>query len=385
MSKKHKILFCTSNTFPYIAGDGISALNFAVELKKNQVESSILTLNFNNENVSKTLYKGVKIFRVPFKNKHILDKIISRIIIIPFLIKHILQTDIVIIYGRIISYKTIILLARMLGKKVIFRSTSSNFDDIETLTKRSFYTRFVLGLISGYFATNPLFTKSFLKVFGKNLKVFESCQGVDIERFKPVDENQKIEIRKKINFPRHDRIIITTGNLFKSKGFAEIFEQLSLLNIDFLYVVVGNHKTHKNHFLYKNRHEITQLFSKGNHLLKDKIQFVNPVENIEEYLQASDLFLFNSSQEGVPNSLLEAMSCALPCVCREIPETQNYITFNEKNALSFSEISEMNIAIKRIFENQNLSKNIGVNARNFMVENYNISKVAEQFAVKFLK
>jgi len=384
MSSKPKILFCTSNSFPYIAGDGISALNFALELNKTHAKSSILTLNFNNENASKTLYKGVKIYRVPFKNKNIFDKIFSRFIILPFLIKHIFQNDVVLIYGRIISFRTIIILARIFGKKVIFRSTLSNSDDFETLTKQSFFSKFVLSLISGYFAINPVFTESYLKIFKSKNKVFESCQGVDIEKFKPVDEKQKLEIRKKLNLPRHDRIIITTGNLFKRKGFDEIFEQLSLLNVDFLYVVVGNHKTHKNHFLYKNRIEITKLFIKGNHLLKDKIQFVNPVENIEEYLQAADVFLFNSMQEGVPNSMLEAMSCGLPIVCREIPETKNYITFNEQNSLSFSDVSEMNNYILRIFENQNLSENLGKNARNFIAEKYNICNVAESFVQKFI-
>ena len=38
------------------------------------------------------------------------------------------------------------------------------------------------------------------------------------------------------------------------------------------------------------------------------------VENIEEYYKASDIFTFLSYKEGMPNALLEAMSCGLPCI-----------------------------------------------------------------------
>lgn len=384
MTKKTSVLLCTSHSYPNFSGDGNSALNLAIKLKERKLSPSILTLNFNEKNSTKNIYKEIRIFKESFQNQSLIQKIITRVKLFPKIVKYIYENDIIIIYGKFISYKSIIIISRILGKKVIFRSTSTSFDDIETLTKKKFHNKFILNLISGYFSINPIFTKHYENTFRNKTKVFESCQGVNIERFSPVDETQKKQLRKKLNLPAHDRIIITTGNLYKRKGFDEIFEQLSQLNIDFLYIIVGNHKTNKKHFLYKRQKEINQLFEKGNRLLNEKIQFINPVENIEEYLQSSDVFLFNSKQEGVPNSLLEAMSCGLPVICREIPETHNYITFNENNSLTYSDINSMNTLIKKVFDDKEISEKISKNSRSFICENCNINLVADKFIQKFI-
>ena len=66
--------------------------------------------------------------------------------------------------------------------------------------------------------------------------------------------------------------------------------------------------------MYKYKAQANNLYLEGKKILKDKILFTGPVNNVNKYLQASDIFLFNSKQEGLPNSLLEAMACGLPVI-----------------------------------------------------------------------
>jgi glycosyltransferase involved in cell wall biosynthesis len=41
-------------------------------------------------------------------------------------------------------------------------------------------------------------------------------------------------------------------------------------------------------------------------------------ELVAKYCQASDFFVFPSHSEGMPNALLEAMACGLPCVATRV-------------------------------------------------------------------
>ena len=65
-----------------------------------------------------------------------------------------------------------------------------------------------------------------------------------------------------------------------------------------------------------------------------RINFIGPVENIQDYYANADAFVLPSLSEGMSNALLEAMAAGIPCVVSDIPANL-FVIEPEINGLSF--------------------------------------------------
>ena len=61
------------------------------------------------------------------------------------------------------------------------------------------------------------------------------------------------------------------------------------------------------------------------------------VDNVNEYMMSSDIFVLPSKQEGFPISILEAMSCGLSVIGSDIPEISEAQIINEVDGMIFRE------------------------------------------------
>ena len=397
-----KILICTSKTIPYNAGGGKNAYNFAKFLSNENLNISLLTLNENLyfhpvkllctqtclrfHRVSReTVIDSLHVYRIPYFHRNIILKLLSLTVIIPGYLYYVLKNDIIFIFGRMFVFEFLIFFGWLFKKKVIFRSSMFGDDDIKTLiTKHSTLQTIrkkILSLITLYFSLTPAFSKSYLSVFHTDYKIFESPQGVNTGVFHPVIKSEKIKLRKKLNLPENQFIIISVGYLIKRKGFVEIFETLNKLNIPFLYVIVGDYKVPKSHYLYKKKQKMENLYNLGKKLLGEKVLFTGQKENVNEYLQSADIFLLNSFKEGLPNVLLEAMACGITPIVRNIIGVNNYITFHKINALVFENKEQMSELIVEIYKNKKMRDELAKKSQETINNNYSFELIYEKLSI----
>jgi glycosyltransferase involved in cell wall biosynthesis len=375
-----KILLLTSYTIPYTAGGGINAFNFGKFLTERGINCQILTFSRNLRLPLKTASGRLYIYRIPYFNKGIILKVLSLIFILPYYFCFIFRTNILIIFGgNIIAWEFAILFGKLFNKKVVFRSTMFNEDDPISLTKNKIQRIFrkpLLKKIDLYFSLHPGFTKSYKSLFPNNNNILETVQGVSTDIFKPLkNKSEKKHIRGKLGLPVDKYIILSVGLLVRRKGYPEIFNVLAKLDIPYKYVVLGEYHLEKTHHLYSKHKEISEIYEKGKKILKDKILFAGYQPNIIEYYQAADVYLMNSCQEGVPNSILEAMATGLPIVSNNLTGLENYLTYNNNNCLLFSEINEIPPLIKKLYSNHKLSAKLSKNAPVIVVQHFSFEKV----------
>jgi glycosyltransferase involved in cell wall biosynthesis len=377
-----KILLLASYTIPYTAGGGINAFNFGKFLLEKGIYCQVLTFSRNLRLPLKTSSDQLNIYRIPYFNKGIILKVLSLIFILPYYFYCISKTNILIIYGgNIIAWEFAILFGKLLNKKIVFRSTMFNEDDPISLTKNKIQRLLrkpLLKKIDLYFSLHPEFTKSYKSLSPNNNNILETAQGVNTNIFKPLkNESDKNALRSKLGLPADNYIILSVGLLVKRKGYPEIFNDLLKLDISFKYIILGEYHLEKNHHLYNKHKEINEIYEKGKQILKDKVLFVGYQPNIIEYYQAANVFLMNSCQEGIPNSLLEAMACGLPIVCNKMAGLEDYLTFNNNNCLLFTEVNEIPPLIKKLYSNHKLSAGLSQNASDIISKNFSFEKVYE--------
>jgi len=232
-----------------------------------------------------------------------------------------------------------------------------------------------LGMIHNYFSITPSFTVSYRKYYPYDNKVIETTQGVDIDQFFPVTQSVKNELRRKLNIPEGSFLIISVGVLVIRKGYIKIFRELAKLNFPFIYIVLGDYDLSFENMPNKKRKRAKDIFAQGKQLLSEKIIFKGFVDNVNEYLQASDIFLTSSMREGLSNALLESMACGIPAVIKELDSLNGYILKTGENCLFFQLDEEMSSALQNLHNNLDLRKEIGVKASETIRKAYSFHHV----------
>lgn len=377
ISDRKRILFVSSFTPPLNAGGGKNAFNFAFFLAEKGQQVTLLSLNRRGRLLRREKVKRLLIIRLLYFNHNLLTKILSFFIILPGYLYYVAKNELVFIYGgNIIGFEFIILFGKIFGKKIVFRSTMFNEDDPTTLTLHSILGRFrrwVLPHIDFYFSLNPAFTESGRKFF-TNDQIQESTQGVNTNIYSPVNEEKKIYYRRKLNLPEDKLIIICIGYLIRRKGYKEMFEVIANADFEYHLIVLGDYEVSDCHYLNQLNPEMGKLFNYGKELLKKRVQFTGPIENVFEYLKASDIFILNSKREGFPNTLLEAMATGLPCVVRKIFRHYDFVT-TQDNLFYFQKPEELLSVLKLLTEDASLRLETGLKARKTILEKASFDKV----------
>lgn len=140
--------------------------------------------------------------------------------------------------------------------------------------------------------------------------------GLDSTRYHPArDAAERTRLRGELGFAETDAVVTTVGAVSPRKGTDVMIEALGRLrerHPNVRLVIIGWHADEGHRGDARFRKRMADLLSDAE--LARRVQFTGVVDNVSEYLQASDVFLFASDREGFPNAILEAMASGLPTV-----------------------------------------------------------------------
>lgn len=146
--------------------------------------------------------------------------------------------------------------------------------------------------------------------------------GIDIERFRPRPERAEIETR--LGLGSCGFRVATTGRMVKGKGFEDLlraYASFAKQAPDSQLLMIGGNIAQDIQPFQREFSSAIDALGMG-----AKVRITGMVDNVEEYLAASDLFVLPSYREGMPRSLIEAMAMGLPCIATDIRGCREIVT-----------------------------------------------------------
>ena len=246
--------------------------------------------------------------------------------------------------------------------------------------QRKYGYRFAMNFCDNIIAVSAQVKQSLKQYPGLNSqKVKIIHYGVDLEKFKPLPEKNRIQKRKEINLPENAFVILVVGRLEPQKGHKNLIKAVDPLikeNKNLFVLLVGEGSQQSD--LEK------QIRESG---LNENIRLLGRRDDICNILNSVDLFCLPSiAGEGLPNAILEAMACGVPTVATDVGGSSEIVT-NGFNGFIVSPNSsnQLHSAILKLVNDASLLKNQSKIARERVVRDFSLRKQIEDFQNLYLE
>lgn len=176
----------------------------------------------------------------------------------------------------------------------------------------------------------------------KSKKSIVLPNAIDDTQFHLLD---KRECRKQLGIPQDAFVVAEVGTISNRKGQKRVSDAIKKLNDRNIYSL----------FLGRCIDNIPDC----NNILK--LGFTIH-DDVPKYLNAADVYVFPSLEEGCSNSIVEAMSCGLPIISSDLPF--NYDILDKSNSILVDpkNVDQIAQAIRKIKENPELAKKMSENS-----------------------
>ncbi|MFA5776842.1 MAG: glycosyltransferase family 4 protein [Parcubacteria group bacterium] len=213
--------------------------------------------------------------------------------------------------------------------------------------------------------------------FGSTKRIYP---GIDIDLFYPAPKS--LELLKKFGFASDDFVINFTGEYTRLgaiddviNSFIEISKKIPNAKLSLaVRIKNGNDAQKKN--------EVAATLKNNNIFNRVSFQYDGSYE-MQDIFNLCDVSIFPvQNMKGkfdVPLAIIEAMSCEKPVIISDLPILREFANDQNSVTIEAGKAKQLSEKILDVYEYKDRYVEIGKNARKYVVENFDIKKVAEKY------
>ena len=207
------------------------------------------------------------------------------------------------------------------------------------------YSRYFYNLGDVVIVPSP-YAEKVLRAMGVKRPMEIVFNGIDRDRFKK-DPEAGTEFRRKWNLGDDDFIILSVGLRIPRKGVDTFLETAAEFN--------RRHPSSNVKFVWVGGSEPLLVDAMPGGALPDNVLFTGFVsfEQLLAAYSAADLFLFPTRAESYGNVIVEAASCNLPLVIREIPVFDEWLV-DGSDCIKCRDAMEFVSAVELLWEDREM-------------------------------
>lgn len=201
--------------------------------------------------------------------------------------------------------------------------------------------------------------------------------SVDVDVFKPVDKATKNELRAHLGIAEGVPVAVFTGRLERTKGLPlllRVWRRIVSDHPDAVLVLVGcGGLGLQNCEAELRKYTVDES-------LQNNVLFTGSVENVVDYLQAADLFVFPSHRESFGISVAEAMACGLPVVATDIEGLSDVIIHGETAmTVPVNDGDRLCDAVSYLLQNPAAQQSMGLAGRHRAERNFSETRIIDKY------
>jgi glycosyltransferase involved in cell wall biosynthesis len=366
---------------PGLGGIGRQAVSLTEELHNRGLNLFVITRklksvpSYNVSDVRRIKIWAYRpsVYRIEKKTiPNLLTSVTFSINLLITLIRNRRDYDLVHFHGASIPLLITIPFLKFLNKKVIAKVSSAKLG----IEAGSFYGRY--GLLGNIFIRLLKNVDAFVAI-SEEIKEGLLAEGYEAGRVyripNSIDRSIFYSESKK---ETAESTVIFSGALDKRKGVEVLLEAWKDVHKIF---------PKCNLMILGKGPQKTYLEIKADRLgITDAVKFTGHVSSVPDYLRIADIFVLPSLQEGLPNSLLEAMACGLPVIASKIGGVVDVVEDGKSGILvEPGDISGLASAMVRLLKDNVLRQRLGEEARKRIVEGFSIDRIAEEYIKLYKK
>jgi glycosyltransferase involved in cell wall biosynthesis len=306
---------------PDYSGSAIQARNLSRYLRPLGVDSTIVAANLRR-GPSRDVIDGLPVHRLPVALTPDLRIPSFWVSLAWFLVRHRHDFDVIHAHGTL-PHGSASIAGRLTRRPSILKVAMADSDIAFSRQGRvrGPLNRFMVRRFDRYIATTAAIAAEFEAEGLDPSRVRRIPNGVDTEIYSPAPAAAKADLRRRLGLPEGP-LVTYVGILNKRKNVDGILRIWKA-------AVTGGARGHL--LLIGPGPEGTEFAGTLRSdldapALAGRVSLLGFQEQASQYMQASDVFLFPSMQEGLPNVVLEAMACGLPCLVSSAAGVDTIVT-----------------------------------------------------------